>query len=105
KPYDGIIENGEYGAGAEYEGINFVNLSKNAKVYIYNIAAELVYNADEVQTSAHLEGKLRVGKWRWNVRNSAGSEVASGVYIYLVKDETLTAGKKDKVTGKIVIVR
>lgn len=95
KPYDGKPETGSYETG-----IIFTNLTPTAEFFIYNIAAELV-------KKHKLEGITddeKEGKWKWDVRNTDGERVASGVYVFLVKDENIKTGK-DKFVGKLCIIR
>ncbi len=58
-------------------------------IKIYNIAGELVRD----------ESVSAVGHWNWNARNNDNEPVASGIYIYLMTNE------KDKVVGKIAVIR
>lgn len=71
-------------------GVKFERMSLNATIYIYTISGELVC------TIKKSGGDAQVG---WDLRNNAGSRVASGLYIYFIKAETSV--KK----GKIVIIR
>jgi len=91
KPNDNNPATGDYSTG-----IKFVNLTRNAQVYIYNIAGELVrragLDADEY------------GECRWDVKNDDGEKVASGVYIFVVKDDTVKVGKNQFI-GKLGIIR
>ena len=91
KPHDGLRETGDYSTG-----IRFTNLTRNADIRIYNIAGELVrykgLEADEI------------GECRWDAMNDDGERVASGVYIFIAKDESVKVGK-NHFTGKVGIVR
>jgi len=75
------------------EGIVFSNLTPNANIKIFNIAGELVAEFNETNGD---------GKYLWNTRNSKGEKVASGVYIYYIKNP---ADGKQKAKGRIVIIR
>lgn len=69
--------------------ITFTGLTSSAAVRIYTISGRLVrelYKSDSGQ------------KLVWDVRNSAGQFVASGVYIYTIKGGGQTA------TGKLMII-
>jgi hypothetical protein len=52
--------------------VTFTNLTPAAKIRIYTLSGELV------QVIEHVDGTTRA---RWNLRNSAGVPVASGIYI------------------------
>jgi len=74
--------------GTPNSGISFGNLPADAQIEIYTIAGRKVFS-QTVNTSPY----------RWNVRNNRGVDVASGVYLYLIKSVT---GKK---TGKIAVIK
>lgn len=54
------------------------------KVYIYNVAGELVRILEEGDEIEELAGSKLA---RWDGRNENNEMVASGVYIYLIKSE------------------
>lgn len=64
-------------------------------IKIYNIAGELVYEKEQ-QTP---DGQLY--QLKWDAANNDGDSVASGVYIFLIEDETTRQQKR----GKIAVVR
>jgi endoglucanase Acf2 len=78
------------GSGGSYDasGITFQNIGANAKIKIFNIAGELVF--ETIQNSFFV----------WDAKNRYGNKIASGVYIYYV---TSNGGKTFK--GKIAIER
>lgn len=70
-------------------GIRIDNLTTDAKVKIFNIAGELVY--DVTATDGYID---------WLAVNKSGNELASGVYIYYITD---TDGHKAK--GKFAVMK
>lgn len=68
---------------------NLVNLSKNASIEIYNIAGERIMKKENITC----------GFFDWDTKNDSGDNVASGIYIYLIKDDE---GKKK---GKLGIIK
>lgn len=90
KPTDGIKENGEFGAGGDYE---FIIFSGVAKVEIYTLSTELVRLSAESELDS-------TGTWKWNAKNYDGQLVSTGVYIYLITDRS---GQTK--TGKIAVIR
>jgi len=80
---------GQTGTGAG--GITFTNLPARAVITVFNVRGERVWRGEE-NTGA--------GKLVWNVRNSGGHKVASGVYIYLLKNSS-----GEKKTGKLMVLR
>jgi hypothetical protein len=80
------------------EPVNFlVNLEKPAQIHlaIYSLAGELVYQATA-------QGSAGENTILWRLENSAGGQVASGLYIYrvVVNDGTSTRAQ----TGKIAVL-
>lgn len=69
--------------------IYFANLTQGDTIKIFTIAGELVK-----------EIKVESSPQSWDVRNDVGKEVASGIYIYLIKD---TQGNKK--VGKLGVIR
>jgi hypothetical protein len=70
--------------------LKFDGLSGDVNVYIYDIAADLVWKG-------FTSGAASIS---WDGKNHAGNTVAPGVYIYVVKD---ALGKKS--TGKIAVIK
>ena len=97
---DGDLKNGEYNAESEeYKNINFVNITRNSKLYIFDVSMNIVFNEEKI------EEKSVYGKYRWNMKNKNGQNVASGMYYYLIKDDTLSSGKQKVAKGIITIIR
>ena len=69
----------------------FINLPKNVTLRIYNIAGEMVYKKVYENTS---------GGITWDGKNNSERPVATGVYIYLLKDNN-----GHKKTGKISVIQ
>ncbi len=67
------------------------NLVKDCTIKIYNIAGELIWNKELINTD---------GECEWNLTNNSNKKVSSGIYLYII---TAPDGKKD--TGKIGIIR
>ena len=64
--------------------LNF-NFSGNARLRVFTVAGELVVDLPEPV---------------WDGRNAAGEAVASGVYLYVLTDESGNSG-----SGKFLLVR
>lgn len=71
-------------------GVTFTRLTVRATIRIFTVSGE------KVRTILKNDNINSVG---WNLRNEAGSIVASGLYLYVV------SGEGTSKTGKIVIVR
>src|SRR3989339_159200 len=71
--------------------IFFANLTSRAKVQIFDVSGDLVYEEEK---------DTPTGELGWDVKNSKGEPIASGVYIYLI---TNNSGQTKK--GKLAIIR
>ncbi|MFH1714918.1 MAG: carboxypeptidase regulatory-like domain-containing protein [Elusimicrobiota bacterium] len=84
------------GTGGDYDregGVLFDKLTKRAKIRIYTIAGELVYEGYEEDGD---------GKFEWKAENNANQRIASGVYIYII---TNLDNESEKSKGKIAVIR
>lgn len=79
-----------YGSWAD--GIKFTNLPSYGMIKIYTLDGELVRSLDIASTQV-------LSQVTWDVKNSGGAVVASGVYIW-----EITAGKNRK-TGKVIVIK
>lgn len=76
---------------ANHTRITFTNLASRCTIKIFTISGELV--KELYVTDIHN------GEYAWDVKNSQGKALASGVYLYLI--ESL----QDKKTGKIMVIK
>lgn len=74
--------------GTQATGIVFDNLTTSTTIKIYTISGQLVK-----------EESIQESSWSWDGRNAAGNPVFSGVYLYLLSNESETK------TGKLTIIR
>lgn len=84
KPNAGNIETGTWD-----NGIIFGNLPADTKIEIFTITGDKLLS----------ERLTAGGNWKWDVKNSDGEKVASGIYVYLVRHGT------DKKTGRLVVIK
>ncbi|MDO8734293.1 MAG: kelch repeat-containing protein, partial [Elusimicrobiota bacterium] len=92
-PFDGKSDNGKpYSASDSYSGIIFENITQNIKLEIYTVSGECVLDKYIDETA---------GRYQWDAKNGDGKDVASGIYVAVIKSP-LTGQKKIK---KIAIVR
>ena len=77
-------------SGGSYDasGITFQNIGTNAKIRIFNVAGELVF--ETTQSTFFI----------WDAKNKYGNKIASGVYIYYI-----TSGEGKTFKGKLAIER
>jgi hypothetical protein len=70
--------------------ITFANLAPGSTIRVYTIMGELVNTLTDIDAN---------GKITWDVKNSNGANVASGVYIYQIKNSY------SEKRGKLMVVR
>ena len=58
--------------------IHFTKLTGHTRIQIFNVAGELVYDEEKDTPTGDME---------WNVVNSRGEKVSSGIYFYVALDE------------------
>ncbi len=74
--------------------IKFFNLPRQCEIRVFNVAGDLVWQ------HTHLSEDGADGIATWDVKNPAGKEVASGVYVF--RCESSSGGS---VYGRIVVIR
>jgi hypothetical protein len=82
------------GSGTSFDragGMMFSNLTADAKIQVYAVTGELVFEGEETDGD---------GRYEWPAVNSSGEKVASGVYVFRI---TNAAGEKK--TGKLAVIR
>ncbi|OGS13583.1 MAG: hypothetical protein A2285_03690 [Elusimicrobia bacterium RIFOXYA12_FULL_57_11] len=79
-----------YKPSAGHSRITFTGLTRAARIRVYTISGELVRTLEKYDTGETLD---------WDVLNSEGAAVDSGVYLYLID----SAGRKKK--GKLMVIR
>ena len=72
--------------------LTFANLPDEGTIKIYTIVGNLVWNHQFAQPEI---------LYSWDLRNDDDKDIASGIYIYLVKDKSGDVVKK----GKFAVVR
>lgn len=87
---------GDPSRGTKADGICFSNVPSEGAIRIYNLAGELVRTLN-IDTGSPNCGS--VGTLKWNVKTEGGSDVVSGVYIWIVK-----SGSNTK-SGKLMVIR
>jgi hypothetical protein len=76
----------------KYGKIRFVNVPAVCYLKIYTVSGDLIWETvHREETSGNIE---------WDVRNEAGEEVTSGIYIYKLENE-----KGNYIYGRLVIIR
>jgi len=81
------------------EYVKFINLTDSAELEIFTITGELVRKFTENDLGALSSYGPYFGI-KWDCKNNSGNDVASGIYIYLIEDDS-----GQKVKGKFSIIR
>jgi flagellar hook assembly protein FlgD len=84
-------DNGQ--TGSEADGIRFARVPQKGEITIYTLDGQLVKKIDISGNLLQVEKTVR-----WDVRNTYGSKVSSGVYIWRV-----VSGSNSK-TGKLMVI-
>jgi len=74
-------------------------ISQKFKTLHFSVSMDIVFEEEKIQEKANY------GKYRWNMKNKNGQNVASGMYYYLIKDDTIPSGKQRVAKGIITIIR
>ncbi len=95
-----VVPNPYYGSASwepQYEDkIAFTNLPANARVIIYTVSGDKVYE---------MENRAPIGTLFWNMVSSADIKVASGLYIYKVEQYDQSGKLVDYKVDKFIILR
>ena len=75
---------------AGHTKITFTGLTQSASIRVFTLSGRLVRSLEKAGAGDTLD---------WDVRNSAGENLASGVYIFVVKSPSQTA------SGKLMVIR
>ena len=76
--------------------ITFANLTKTAKIYVFNLSGESIIELAETDSDGGIE---------WNLRDSRGNEIPSGIYIYKVEGKNSLGTEIDSKMGKFAVVK
>ena len=95
--YPNPLKAGTLAADAPYQAavITFKKLTSEARLKVYNIVGEMVY--DDVKTDDASTDTLT-----WDTKTKSGEKVASGVYVYQLTNPKVSSDKK---SGKLAIIR
>lgn len=78
------------------EIITFANLTKTAKVYVFTLSGTPVIELTETDGNGGVE---------WNLRDSKGNEVPSGIYIYKVEGKNSAGVEVESNMSKFAVVK
>ena len=73
------------------DGIVFSNLKRGSRITVYNVLGEVVYKTEKMDNIL----------FRWDVKNNAGRDIHSGLYMFVILDNQ----KARYASGKIIVVR
>jgi hypothetical protein len=78
--------------------VRFIRMPTRGTLLIFTLAGDLVREFSHPEDASNMDPP---GTLRWNTQNTAGQEVASGIYIYRIVD--LTSGQES--FGRLAIIR
>ena len=81
---------------ASKQVITFANLTKTAKVYVYSLTGVLVAELNETDGNGGVE---------WDLRDSKGNLVPSGIYIYKVEGKNSQGVEVESNMNKFAVVK
>ncbi|MDD5362766.1 MAG: S8 family serine peptidase [Ignavibacteria bacterium] len=76
--------------------IMFANLTKTAVITIYNLSGEYVNQ---------LKGTSETGGLEWDVRDSKGNDIPTGIYIFKAEGKNSLGISVDDKTGKFAVIK
>ncbi|MFH1620121.1 MAG: Ig-like domain-containing protein, partial [bacterium] len=82
--------------------IRFETLAAETEVLIFDVAGTLVRSFPDPEI-AFMGGGVRHANW--NLNNSQGEKVASGVYLFMVKAKDSASGQAGRVVKKLAVIR
>lgn len=88
-PNPWVPKGGRVATGTPEGGITFTNIPANSELFIYTVSGNLVARSQLSGLSTAI----------WDGRNDNNVDVASGVYIWVLKSDEATK------SGKLIIVR
>jgi hypothetical protein len=76
--------------------ITFANLTKTAKIFIFSLTGESIIELNETDGNGGIE---------WDLKDSKGYDIPSGIYIYKVEGKNSLGADTDSKTGKFAVVK
>ncbi|MCX6156940.1 MAG: S8 family serine peptidase [Ignavibacteriae bacterium] len=76
--------------------ITFANLTKTAKVYVFSLSGESINELSETNGDGGIE---------WDLRDTRGNEIPSGIYIYKVEGKNSLGADVESKMGKFAVVK
>jgi hypothetical protein len=67
--------------------VHFVNLPAKARIRIYTVAGDLVADLDHDESGRLVQNDFEV----WDLKNAAGRDVSSGIYMYRIESGSFSA--------------
>jgi len=76
--------------------LTFANLTNNVKIYIYNLSGEIIKELNETTNNGGIE---------WDVKDSQGRELPTGIYLYKVEGKNSSGVEVESKLGKFAIIK
>ncbi|MFA7362021.1 MAG: S8 family serine peptidase [Candidatus Kapaibacterium sp.] len=81
---------------ATKQAVTFANLTKTAKIYVYSITGAMIVELTENDGNGGVE---------WDLRDSKGNEVPSGIYIYKVEGQNSQGVEVESKMSKFAVIK
>ena len=81
---------------ATKQSVTFANLTKSAKIYVYSLTGAMIIELTENDGNGGVE---------WDLRDSKGNEVPSGIYIYKVEGKNSQGLEVESKMSKFAVVK
>src|SRR5690606_40381981 len=96
-PY--IVRNG-FEFEADVRRLMFVNLPPTGKIQIFTVSGQFVQQIQWEPQDLHGHGDLF-----WDMQTREGTEIAAGLYVFVVEAPDPETGRVLKKTGKFIVIR
>ena len=96
-PY--IVRNG-FEFEADVRRLMFVNLPPRGTIHIFTVSGQFVQRLEWEPEDLHGHGDLF-----WDMQTREGTEIAAGLYVYVVQTRDPETGRTLKKTGKFIVIR
>jgi flagellar hook assembly protein FlgD len=76
--------------------VTFANLTKTAKIYVFSLSGANIIELNETEGNGGVE---------WDLRDSKGNVIPSGIYIFKAEGKNSTGVDVDTKMGKFAVVK
>lgn len=85
-----------YSISSNQDFVMFANITRDAAIDIYDLTGKFIVTVTETDGNGGVE---------WNLRNSSGDMISTGIYIYIATGKNSAGQEVEEKTGKFAVVR